>query len=1109
MRRFFYIFCFLIAAISVAQPSVLSSGTWYKIGITETGIYKLDRNTLDVLGVPSSIDPRKLSIFGNGIKGILPQANSVARPQDLIENSIFISGESDGSFDQTDYILFYGVGPHLEQMTVDGFEYQRNIYSDTAYYFIQIGDVNGKRIGFQPSLTGNPASIITSFDDYLTFEEDENNLISSGRGWFGETMNSGESHIQSYQIDGIDSEIDLVLSAVSQSSEGGVFNVSVNSSQLGAIPIQSIPDGPGTTYSIKARQEEGNFILPSQSTFTLSVSFDGQGAGERGYLDFYYMTFQRELRLYNNETAFRSTQDLGLLKRYEIEDASSAVIWDVTSPSNVINQQFSIEQNKIVFQSQSTNVQEFVVFRGSEFPSPFIFGAVANQNLRGDTNYDGIIISNPAFIQAAESLAQFHRQYDDLKVKVVSTQQVYNEFSSGRQDVSALRDYAKYVYENGGNLKYLLLLGDCSYDYKNRINRNTNFVPTYESRQSFHPIFSYSSDDYFGFLEDDEGEWEETISGDHTMEIGVGRLPAKSLEEANAMVEKIIYYCTSPNTLGKWRGEITYVADDGDGNIHARHVEDLAKLIDTTYALYNINKVLLDAFIQEGTGSSEKSPQAKAALKTRIKNGTFAVNFIGHGNERLWMEEQIFTKADIEELTNRNRLPIFVTATCEFGRYDDPISVSGAEELLLLQQGGGIALLTTSRPVFASTNFSLNQAFHENIFRKEENTNLRLGDIIRLTKNEGLEGPVNRNFTLLGDPMMMPAFPKLEIVLDSSSELDTLSALEQINLTGEIRQGGIKSENFNGSLTVSIFDVEQSLKTLGQESPSYNYSVRNNAIFRGEAEVENGEFSFSFVVPKNISYQYQKGKMSLYAFDPVSNIDAGGSSREFVIGGSSPNPQSDNQAPQINAFMNDPSFQNGGLVGDSPLLIAKLEDENGITTTSTGVIRGITLTIGDEVINLNDFYTSEVNDFRRGTVVYPLQDLEPGRYSAVIKAWDTYNNPSEQIIDFVVSDQPILFVYNPLAYPNPVQNATTFSFEHDREDEDLFISLIVYSGKGEIVNKKELVYENSPRSIEIPWETQTNSGRSLNQGIYFSKIIIRSGLDGATKEISQKLVIVN
>ncbi|MEO1255673.1 MAG: type IX secretion system sortase PorU, partial [Bacteroidota bacterium] len=487
------------------------------------------------------------------------------------------------------------------------------------------------------------------------------------------------------------------------------------------------------------------------------------------------LTFQRELALYNNETDFRWIGSPGEIIKYELNNVSQPTIWNVSDPTNAFNQEYTAEAGKVVFQSQSSAVEEFVVFQGSEFPSPFIFGNVANQNLKANTSFDGVIVTHPEFEQEAELIAQFHRDHDDLDVEVVTTREIYNEFSAGRQDISAIRDYAKYVYEAGNQLKYLLLFGDCSYDYKDRINRNTNFVPTYESRESFDPIRSYSSDDYYGFFEESEGEWIEDKVGDHTLEIGIGRLPAKTKEEARAMVDKIIYYTTSPNTLGEWRSEITYVGDDGDRNIHTSQIEGLSNLVDTTYAQYIIHKVLLDAFSQTGSGSSERSPLASAALKTRIKNGSFIVNFLGHGNERLWMDEEILTQADIAELTNRNKLPIFVTATCEFGRYDNPIQVSGAENLLLMEQGGGIALLTTSRPVFASTNDSLNRAFHQHMFKRESGGGLRLGDVTRLTKNGGLEGPVNRNFTLLGDPMMMPAYPKIDIILDETG-IDTLSA---------------------------------------------------------------------------------------------------------------------------------------------------------------------------------------------------------------------------------------------------------------------------------------------------------------------------------------------
>ncbi|MEP1034585.1 type IX secretion system sortase PorU [Ekhidna sp.] len=1110
MRRILPFLCLLSLHLGFTQSSVLATGAWYKVGITETGIQKIDINTLSALGISGSIDPRKMKIYGNGLKGIIPQPNSENRPKDLLENAIFVSGESDGSFDQNDYLLFYGIGPDKAIWTESGFEHEKNIYSDTAYYFLNIDGADGKRIGATASLAGIASSTITLFNDFITFEEDEINLISSGRGWYGATITNGESQSFNYQIDGLASEIELNLSAINQSSEDATFDVSVGGSSFGSLAIDDVPDGPGTTYSIKARQGEGVFTLPNSAAFNMEIKFNGNASGERGFIDFFHLTFLRNLNLINNETDFRWTQNVGELIRYEVSNASGATIWNVTDPINITSQQFTVQGNKAIFQSQSTNVEEFVAHAGDDFPTPFIFGSVPNQNIKGTTGFDGVIVTNPAFRSEAEQLAQFHRDHDGLDVQVVTTREVYNEFSSGRQDVSAIRDYVKHEYENGGKLKYLLLFGDCSYDYKDRIPNNSNYVPTYESRQSFHPIFSHSSDDYFGFLEDDEGEWIESIAGDHTLEIGVGRLPAKTKDEAQAMVDKIIYYCTNPKTLGKWRSEMTYVADDGDGNVHARHVEDLSELIDTTYAQYNINKVLLDAFTQEASGSSEKSPQANSALKTRIKNGTFVVNYIGHGNERLWMEEEILTKADIDQLTNRNRLPIFVTATCEFGRYDDPIRVSGAEELLLLEQGGGIALLTTSRPVFASTNFSLNQAFHENIFRKEGNQNLRLGDVIRLTKNEGLEGPVNRNFTLLGDPMMMPAYPKLDIVLNEiGSELDTLSALEEITFTGEIRSEGALKSDFNGKMVVGVFDVKQTFKTNGQESAPYSYSLRSNALFRGEASVEEGEFTFSFVVPKNISYQYQKGKMSLYAWDEENNIDAGGSSRSFVIGGSNTSPTIDNTPPALQAYMNDSSFVDGDRVGASPLLIANIEDDSGITTTASGVVQGITLTIANEILNLNDFYTAESNTFKKGTVVYPLQDLKPGSYSAILRVWDTHNNSSQRTINFTVSSEPILFIYNPITYPNPVTSSTIFSFEHDREDEDLYVSLLVYSSRGEVVSKRQVLLENSQRSVEIPWEANTNSGEALKQGIYYSRLIIQSRLDGATKEITQKLVIVN
>ncbi|MEO1256884.1 MAG: hypothetical protein AAFY41_18645, partial [Bacteroidota bacterium] len=328
-------------------------------------------------------------------------------------------------------------------------------------------------------------------------------------------------------------------------------------------------------------------------------------------------------------------------------------------------------------------------------------------------------------------------------------------------------------------------------------------------------------------------------------------------------------------------------------------------------------------------------------------------------------------------------------------------------------------------------------------------------------------------------------------------------------LSGEISENGVLRSDFNGALTVSIFDVKETFLTKGQESSPYPYTLRSNALFRGEASVKEGKFSITFVVPKNISYQYQKGKISLYAWDDSQNIDAVGSSRDYLIGGTAKDPMLDNTPPLIRAYMNDSSFVNNGKVGNSPLFIAKVSDDNGITTSRSGVVEGITLTLQDETFNLNEFYISDLDDYTKGTVVYPLQNLKAGRYSAKLKVWDTYNNASETTIEFVVSDEPILFIYNPIAYPNPVTNETVFSFEHDREDEDLTVALLVYGPNGNIVSQIDYNINNSQRSIAIPWEATTNTGSTLRQGIYYSRLIVRSKLDGATKEITQKLVIVN
>lgn len=1106
MKNLTFIIAFFSFSYVLSQSSVLSDGNWYRVGVTESGIYKMDGSALTTLGMDiNSIDPRTIKIYGSDIQGMLPQANHIFRSNDPVEFAIFVQGEDDGSFRQSDYILFYAPSPDKSEWTRHGFSYQKNLYSDTAYYFVTTGGEKGKRLTNKPSLAQSGLDV-SSYDEALIFEEDLSNLIRSGRQWLGELFLTGESQTYHHTLNGISSDIELVFSGVSQSLSKNFFAISANAIHLGNLKIDSIKSAYDAPYGIKARQSVDTFLIDQTSDLSLKFTYDSDHVSAIGYLDYYALLFKRTLRVDGTPISFRITDQVGNVLNYRLQNANNLSIWDVTNPSEVRSQSFTLSGNQAMFQSQSDEVEEYIAFTDTDFPSPALFGRVANQNLKGAFFFDAIIVSHPDFLTEANRLAQFHRSHDGLSVHVVVPRQIYNEFSCGRQDLTAIRDYAKYVYDSGLQLKYLLLFGDDSFDYKSRESKNTNFVPTYESRESFHPIFSYSSDDYFGFFEHEEGEWLESSYGDHTLEIGVGRLPAKTLEEAKTMVDKIIYYSTSPNTLGKWKNEVVYFADDEDRNIHVQQVDSLSKLIDTTHHQYSIDKLLLDAFEQVGT--IQTSPVATRALKTKIKNGVFAVNFLGHGSPRQWTEERVLTKSLIDNLNNRNRMPIFVTATCEFGRHDDPGETSGAEELLLNQNGGAIALLTTSRPVYASTNFLLNQVFHEHIFRKKNGQYQRLGDIIKLTKNGGLAGVVNRNFTLLGDPMMLLAYPQLEITLNELAfETDTLSALEEATFTGQVISNGSIRSDFNGTLSVSIFDIEQQFKTKGQGSSPFVYALRNNAIFRGEASVKNGLFSFTFIVPKNISYQFKRGRINLYAWDETSNLDANGANTQFVLGGTSPNLLDDTLAPEVDLYLNDETFVNGSTVSRSSLLIAHVRDENGISITSQGLSQGISLELGGEIINLNQFYTADLDTYQSGTIIYPIQEIEPGVYTATLNVYDSYNNLAKKTITFKVSDASTLYVYDVKVFPNPTVGQTTFSFEHDREEEDLNIKLMVYDAQGYLINQTNYMIENSDRAIRLKWEALTNSGQPLAPGIYFCRLIIRSQFDGAIKEITNRIVI--
>ncbi len=1105
--------------------SVLSSGDWYKIPITKTGVYKIDYDYLQRAGINvAAINPKKIRIHGNG-GGMLPQIVGDDRPDDIIENAIVVVGEADGNFGKEDYILFYGEGADFHKLTTTGdLEYYKNFYSDTSFYFLTISDQEGLRITEKEDL-GDQHDKINSFDDFIIYEKDEYNIINSGREWYGELFDFTLTYDFKFDFSDLIPDTDIVVksSVMGQTFQEASLDLSINGQALGQQTINTIVDG---SYLSKGSNKIEIFSLntssiPPSEKFTIRLSFNPVGSKKsKMFLNYLTIIGRRKLKLYEDQTLFRSLSSTqNAISTFEIEGGNTtSQVWEVTDPLKPYKQKNSINGSNITFGAFSSELREFVVFNdnGLLIPEPSI--KIQNQNLHASPNVDFLIVTYPGFKSEAERLADFRRNHNGFKVLVVTPNEIYNEFSSGKQDVTAIRDFIKYLYElgtNGSRLQNVLLFGKGSFDYKDRIDNNTNFVPIYTSRNSLHPIASYSSDDYYGFLDDNEGEWRESYAGDLLMDIGVGRLPVKSITEAKVLVDKLINYDTNSEAFGNWRNDIVFIADDGDGNLHLRDANRLATLVDTSYTQFNTNKIYVDAFEQVKTSIGESAPDVNAEIERLINKGALIFNFTGHGSTTRWTSETILNISSASEFKNKNRLPLFVTATCEFGRHDNPKAISGGEYLMLNPNGGAIGLLTTGRPVFSSTNFILNRAFHNNVFLKEEGRFLSIGEVFRRTKNQSLSGSVNRNFSLLADPSMTLSYAKDEILLIADSESyhagDTLKAFGQVKLKGRVmnRQGQLNT-NFNGKLIATVFDQPTEIETYGNENPIMKFLALDNILFKGEVTVAEGEFDIEFIVPKNITYDFEKGKISMYALHESQHLDAGGSNIEFVVGGESEDFEADNTAPQIELFINDTSFVNGGVTRPDVLFVGKISDESGISISNSDLGQELIAILDDgEEITINDYYVSAMDTYKKGWVKYPYQDLPVGIHKIRLKAWDIHNNFNEAEIEFLVVEDENIAIESLMNFPNPFSDYTQFSFEHNRAGDDLEIMIDVFSMQGKLVKQFAYIKENSESRIsDLVWDEKEKNGGPLLSGVYVFRLSLRSLNDGSKKQANQKLIII-
>ncbi len=1120
---------------STIKNSVLSLGTWYKFAVDTTGVFKLDKSFLQRLGINTDeINPKNIRIFGNGGE-LLPMVNNKFRYDGLQENSILVNGEDDSNFDSNDFVLFYAKGPYgwnTESLQEDQIKHINNIYSDKSYYFLTVDNGAGKRIQNNTAINSSGTFQVTTYNDYLVFEEDEVNLFANGQQWLGKNLSSNNVTTVNFDFSNIEpsKNVFMRVRGVIESFTTSQMEIRVNNQNLGVINFPAISSS-SSNLTLAIPGETSRSISVNSDNISVEVTYNNNGnPSARAHLDYIELIGTKKLIALNNKQfSFRNFDAANTsftdVVKYTIQNTTSATqIWNVTdqiNPNSIINESSGTE---FTFKSNGGQLEEFIVLNENDYFTPETLenSLVTNQNLHSLQDIDYIIVSPDFLIAQAERLAEYHRNNSGLTVNVIDVQHIYNEFGSGSPDLTAIRDFVRHLYVNASTdnnrIKYIALFGDTSYDYKDRIIGNNNLIPALESFESFNLATSYVTDDYYGMMDATDGDLKTTDLQD----VATGRFPVTTLADATIAVDKTLSYYAS-SSFGDWRNKITVIADDPDNAgefVLQETVEIIADDIKDNKPEFNITKIYADAFVQQTSSGGERYPTVNEAINNAVETGSLVIDYFGHGGENGWAEERILEVSQINDWRNPNTLPLLITVTCEFSRFDNPDKVTAGEFTFLNSNGGATSMITTTREIFISVGQSFNKVLVKKLFAFN-NEDYTIAQALMESKNDPASPNSDQRLFVyyFGDPAMKLAQPKPNIKItklnnvDVTQSIDTLKALSRITLEGIITDGSnTQSSNFNGKISTTIFDKSFDRSTLDNDNfgRKLTFDAIESKIFRGQASVTNGSFKFDFVVPRDIRIAFGKAKISMYAENQQN--DKSGFNQDIIIGGIDENAPEDTTGPAIKLFMNDESFVDGGNTNESPFFIAVLEDLSGINTSITAVDHDIVAILDGDQANpyiLNDFYQTELDDFTKGKAKFPFRNLEPGLHTITFKCWDTYNNPSEATLNFVVVDDRDLVIDNVLNYPNPLINYTQFWFNHNKPNETLEVQIQIFTVSGKLIKTiNQTVQTEGNLSRTITWDGLDDFGNKIGKGVYVYKLNVMSTLSNAKASKFEKLVIL-
>lgn len=1106
--------------------SVLSKGNWVKIQIEQDGIYKLTYSELKKMGFD---DPSKVSVYGYGG---WPLEEDFTKPyvDDLPAVPVLR---------KDDYILFYGRGTTKweAQIRNENFTHTNNPYSVYGYYFLTDGAE--VKVPEQIKYDKTTSERIETFDDYLLHEKELVSINLSGRRLFEKLSQSTQTfndfgNPETLGIVEGEIYVDCRFVPLTTTSEAqGEITLSFAGNKLynGNTSLQS-----GTYTKGKDMELAQKYEYKAGDHLSVKLEYKkSQQPSTDGYVDYIRLNVKRQLKTYNEPyTFFRSFKSRNHISRFVIEGANSAcMVMDITDPANCKIIETELTGSTMSFTiPESNSLREFVLIRTdrTDFPVPVSKGAVECRNLHGWSNKDMIIISPSTLRKEAERLKEAHETQDGLRVEVVTPEEIYNEFSSGTPDATAYRRFMKMLYDKAASKedrpKYLLLFGDGAYDNrfvteswsKMSDKERENFLLTFQSENSLDEK-SYVTDDYFGFLDDASNE--KSVES-CPVDIGIGRFPIRSVSDARKMVNKVIRYMNNEE-LGIWKSETCFVADDGgnadkDKNMHMEQADAAAKTVERQASDILAGRLFFDNYVKDFS-SSNPYEAVTSQMNKKLREGLSLINYTGHGNTTSWSDEKVLTQQIIDKFSY-SKLPLWITATCDFCRFD-ALATSAGESIFLNEKSGGIALYTTVRVAYADTNEIINRHFLESLFTQDANGQYPvLGDVVKETKRKHT-GPRNLNFTFIGDPAIKLNLPTYKIRISTINgkdvALDTpnFRAYDEVVVEGEIlSQDNLSVDNFNGKLDVKVMDSKISITTRNnfRNESAFKYEDYKNLVYKGSTQVQNGKFSFSFYVPGNISYSGKTGKMILYASDSEQKIEAKGNFTNYKVQGTSDDPLDDHEGPEIvKLYLNDSTFVSGDKVNTTPFFYARLWDQTGVDITEGGVGHDVMLMIDNKPFtsyNLNSYYDNIFGRKGEGEVRFGIPQLSAGMHEAVFKVWDVMGNPTTYTFRFEVDESLKPFITNIVATPTPAKGNVEFHLTHNRPESQMKVGIMVYDIAGRLHWKHEETGSSELfKDYVIDWDLRNNSGSHVRPGVYIYRAAISTNNSKEATEAKKMIIL--